>query len=211
MQRVLAIATAVTALAWLTGCGENEPAVKQEPAAKASAISSTTRIGPALSSGVTPNQDRIATLGFLNKRNNLTQDLVIKVGERRIVGNVVVTVESCERTAPWERPQEVGAFVRVLVEEPPAPRTEPQWRRVFSGWLFKNSPALNVVEHPVYDVWVKDCAMNFPREEQAEASSSSAASSTRAARPSSPPPAAPAATQSAENAAGNDSGASAEE
>jgi hypothetical protein len=37
---------------------------------------------------------------------------------------------------------------------------------VFSGWLFKNSPSLNVVEHPVYDVWVKDCAMKFPGEEE---------------------------------------------
>ncbi|MEM6827498.1 MAG: DUF2155 domain-containing protein, partial [Pseudomonadota bacterium] len=26
----------------------------------------------------------------------------------------------------------------------------------------KESPSLNVVEHPIYDVWVKDCAMRFP-------------------------------------------------
>ena len=38
------------------------------------------------------------------------------------------------------------------------------WRRVFSGWLFKESPSLNVVEHPIYDVWTKDCAMNHPRD-----------------------------------------------
>ena len=37
---------------------------------------------------------------------------------------------------------------------------------VFSGWLFKNSPSLNVVEHPIYDVWVKDCAMSFPARKQ---------------------------------------------
>ena len=42
-----------------------------------------------------------------------------------------------------------------------------KWYRVFSGWLFKNSPSLNVVEHPIYDVWVKDCAMDFPGEEEA--------------------------------------------
>lgn len=27
----------------------------------------------------------------------------------------------------------------------------------FSGWMFKSSPALNGVQHPVYDVWVIDC------------------------------------------------------
>ena len=87
---------------------------------------------------------------------------MLKVGEKRRVGKVVVSLESCERTAPWEQPQEVGAFVQVLVEEPPAPRAQPQWRQVFSGWLFKNSPALNVVEHPVYDVWGQGLRDEFP-------------------------------------------------
>lgn len=29
--------------------------------------------------------------------------------------------------------------------------------RIFSGWMFASSPALNAMEHPVYDVWVIDC------------------------------------------------------
>jgi hypothetical protein len=29
--------------------------------------------------------------------------------------------------------------------------------RVFSGWMFASTPALNALEHPVYDVWVIDC------------------------------------------------------
>lgn len=29
--------------------------------------------------------------------------------------------------------------------------------RIFSGWMFASSPALNPLEHPVYDVWVIDC------------------------------------------------------
>ncbi|PRD42032.1 DUF2155 domain-containing protein [Phyllobacterium phragmitis] len=30
-------------------------------------------------------------------------------------------------------------------------------RRIFSGWMFADSPGLNAIEHPVYDVWLKDC------------------------------------------------------
>jgi hypothetical protein len=30
-------------------------------------------------------------------------------------------------------------------------------RRIFSGWMFAESPGLNAVEHPVYDVWLKAC------------------------------------------------------
>lgn len=129
----------------------------------------------------TPVKDRVATIGLLNKRNNLTQDLVMKTGEARRVGNIVVRVATCERTLPWEIPPEVGAFVQVYVEEHADAKAPLAWRTVFSGWLFKNSPSLNVVEHPVYDVWVKDCAMKFPGEEEEPAAAASASSSAKPA------------------------------
>ena len=78
---------------------------------------------------------------------------------------VVVRLSACERTAPWEEPPETGAFVQVIVLERADADSEPEWRRIFSGWLFKNSPSLNVVEHAIYDVWVKECRMSFPNEE----------------------------------------------
>jgi hypothetical protein len=113
----------------------------------------------------TPREQRVATLGLLNKRNNLTQDIQIKPGESKRVGDVIVRLATCERTPPWELPPETGAFVQVLVAQRSSPGANPKWLRVFSGWLFKNSPSLNVVEHPIYDVWVKDCAMSFPGDE----------------------------------------------
>ena len=30
-------------------------------------------------------------------------------------------------------------------------------RRIFSGWMFAESPGLNAVEHPVFDVWLTEC------------------------------------------------------
>lgn len=30
-------------------------------------------------------------------------------------------------------------------------------RRIFTGWMFAESPGINAVEHAVYDVWLKDC------------------------------------------------------
>lgn len=151
----------------------------------------------------TPVKDRVATLGLLNKRNNLTQDLVMKPGESRRVGNVIVRLASCERTLPWESPPETGAFVQVFIEERANADQPLQWRKVFSGWLFKNSPSLNVVEHPVYDVWVKDCAMKFPGEEEdpaaaaaAAAAASSAAKPSGSATPAPKPSASPSPTAS---------------
>ncbi|WP_354670521.1 DUF2155 domain-containing protein [Aquibium sp. ELW1220] len=33
-------------------------------------------------------------------------------------------------------------------------------RRIFTGWMFAESPGLNAVEHSVYDVWLKACKQN---------------------------------------------------
>ncbi|MER8961489.1 DUF2155 domain-containing protein [Mesorhizobium sp. M0701] len=30
-------------------------------------------------------------------------------------------------------------------------------RRIFTGWMFAESPGINAVEHAVYDIWLKGC------------------------------------------------------
>ena len=43
----------------------------------------------------------------------------------------------------------------------PAPEVlegpQAEGENIFRGWMFASSPALNALEHPVYDVWVIDC------------------------------------------------------
>lgn len=109
------------------------------------------------SSGATPMARRVAVLGVLNKRNGVSHDITLKPGGAVRVGDVVVRLRACERTAPWEQQPYTGAFVQVDVAG-----SDRQFRRVFSGWLYKERPGLNVVLHPIYDVWVKSCAMTFP-------------------------------------------------
>ena len=149
---------------FLAGCGGQEP--PNEPTSSSIAevpeeAQSATLLNTPTEQIGTPMEERVATLGVLNKRNNVSQDLQLKPGESQQVGDVEVTLQACERTAPWEQPKETGAFVQVSVRN----RGQSDYSRIFSGWLFKNSPSLNVVEHPIYDVWVKDCAMSFPGEE----------------------------------------------
>ncbi len=105
----------------------------------------------------TPMNERIAVLGLLNKRNGIARDLTLKPGQAVRVGNVIVRLRACETTAPWETQKLTGAFVQVDHRG-----IDTKWRRVFSGWLYKESPSLNVVEHPIYDVWPKSCTMARP-------------------------------------------------
>jgi hypothetical protein len=139
--------------------------------------------------GATPMNERVAVLGLLNKRNNVSEEIKLKPGESREIGPVIIRVSACERTAPWELPQQTGAFVQVDIRE----RGAAQHARVFSGWMFLESPSLNVVEHPVYDVWVKDCTMRFPGEE-GPASPKAEPSVKPSAAPSAAPSPAPAAS-----------------
>jgi hypothetical protein len=110
-----------------------------------------------LSRAATPMAERVAVLGILNKRNGLARDLRMRPGDRVRIGDAVVRLSACDQTEPWEKDQLTGAFVQLIVLG-----SDQKWRKVFSGWLYKESPSLNVVEHPVYDVWVKACKMRHP-------------------------------------------------
>ena len=134
--------------------------------------------------GTTPMAEREAVLGLLNKRNGIRRDLPMRPGQALRVGDVVVRLRACETTAPWEEQRLTGAFVQVDVRNP-----QGQFQRIFSGWLWKESPSLNVVEHPVYDVWVKSCAMTHPEAGESTVRAGSAESS-RSSAPNSPAPAA---------------------
>jgi len=113
--------------------------------------------GEAVDRGSTPMAERVAVLGLLNKRNGASRDLALRPGQAVRAGDVVVRLAACERTAPWEPEPLTGAFVQLDVRGP-----DRRWRRAFSGWLYKERPALNVVQHPVYDVWAKSCTTSFP-------------------------------------------------
>ena len=131
------------------------------------------------SAGVTPMAERVAVIALLNKRNGIVRDFTLKPGQAIRAKDALIRLRACDSTAPWETERLTGAFVQLDVRRP-----DRNWDRVFSGWLYKESPSLNVVEHPVYDVWVKSCAMSWPGA-AAMAPSASGGSSKRSSAPNS--------------------------
>jgi hypothetical protein len=138
---------------------------------------------------------RVAVLGILNKRNGIVQNIALHPGQSARWKDVIVRLRACETSAPWEEEKLTGAFVQVDVQ-----RADKNWSRVFSGWLYKESPSLNAVEHPVYDVWPKSCEMTYPAGPPAPAAPASSSNLSSAAksgavsavRPSAPTTAPPA-------------------
>lgn len=174
MKPALAAGALVAALAgiglwqgrhWLTGTpASQEPTapvttqvVPPPRADVANGVTSVDGGDQAVDAGTTPMAERVAVIGILNKRNGVSRELTVKPGQALRVGDMIVRLRACERTAPWEQEQLTGAFVQLDVKG-----ADKAWRRAFSGWLYKERPALNVVQHPVYDVWAKSCTMSFP-------------------------------------------------
>lgn len=104
----------------------------------------------------TPNAERVLVIGVLDKVSSETRDLTLKPGETVTFGKLRITARTCEASPPWQRPH-TGAFLQI-----DGPVRDNAMKRLFSGWLFAESPSLNSFDNERYDVWVRSCAMRFP-------------------------------------------------
>jgi hypothetical protein len=75
----------------------------------------------------------------------------VYINETVQFGALQVTPRVCNSSPETEEPK-TDTFVEV--DEITLDR---KIRRIFTGWMFAESPGLNAVEHPVYDVWLKTC------------------------------------------------------
>ena len=167
-KRKIALPLALSALASLlvlSACNQTSPEkAKEKPKAK---VGKSVPLPDFEGDDVgTPMTERVAIIGLLNKRTGESRDLELKPGQELRFGKVTIRLRACERTRPWETFPDEGAFIQMDVRQRPAGTNDAERvENVFSGWLFKENPAANVVQHPVYDVWVKACRMSFPGEE----------------------------------------------
>ena len=109
----------------------------------------------------------IAVFSALDKVTARTSKFEVPLNSTVQFGALKVTPRACYSRPPEEQPK-TTSFVEV--DEIQLDGDE---RRIFTGWMFAESPGLNAVEHPVFDVWLTDCQK--PRGSVAQRSSESAA------------------------------------
>lgn len=93
----------------------------------------------------------VAVLQSLDKVTARVSTVTVPVGRTAKFGTLFIKVYKCDKRPPEETP-ESAAFLDITERN-----TDGQSVRVFTGWMFASSPALNALEHPVYDVWVINC------------------------------------------------------
>jgi hypothetical protein len=73
------------------------------------------------------------------------------IGETVQFGALRVKTDACY-TRPATEAANTDAFVEV-----DEITLQGEVKRIFSGWMYAASPGLHGVEHPIYDIWLKDC------------------------------------------------------
>jgi hypothetical protein len=93
----------------------------------------------------------VAVFSGLDKITGRITTFDVYLNETVQFGALQVTPKACYSRDDTEQ-QKVDGFVEV--DEITLDR---RIRRIFTGWMFAASPGLNAVEHPIYDVWLKEC------------------------------------------------------
>ncbi|HAO2891861.1 TPA: DUF2155 domain-containing protein [Escherichia coli] len=93
----------------------------------------------------------IAVFSGLDKITGRITSFDVYIDETVQFGALQLTPRVCYTRPDTETPK-TDTFVEV--DEITLDR---KIRKIFSGWMFADSPGLNAVEHPVYDVWLKGC------------------------------------------------------
>jgi len=101
---------------------------------------------------------RVAIVEAIDKITAESMRFEVEVGGRpvRFQKTLIFTARACEVSAADELVSDAVAYLEVSLQ----PRgviqvSEP--RQIFRGWMFASAPAVNGLQHPVYDAWVVGC------------------------------------------------------
>ena len=93
----------------------------------------------------------IASFSGLDKITGRITNFDVYMDETVQFGALQITPRACYTRPPTET-QRTSVFLEVDQVS-----LKGGTQRIFTGWMFADSPALNAIDHPVYDIWLVDC------------------------------------------------------
>ena len=91
----------------------------------------------------------IKILDKVSSKNNV---LKIKIGEEQKFKNLLIKSLKCKNSEFDDNP-EIIAYLQV--KDLTNKNNDEVF--IFNGWTFSSSPTINPFDHPVYDIWLKEC------------------------------------------------------
>ena len=96
-------------------------------------------------------ENGVAIFSALDKVTARTSNFKVALGQTAKFGSLKVTPRACYSRPTTELPK-TTTFVEVDEVQ-----LDGKEKRIFTGWMFAESPGLYGVEHPVFDVWLTEC------------------------------------------------------
>ncbi|MEY3840998.1 MAG: hypothetical protein RLZZ542_108 [Pseudomonadota bacterium] len=127
--------------------GEEEPAV-EVPATRADAVTAPSR----------RQRRRVAIVQAIDKITAESMRFEVEVGGRpvRFQRTLIFSAKACEVSGLDEQVSDAVAYLEVSLQSRGVIQvSEP--RQIFRGWMFASSPAVNGLQHPIYDAWIVGC------------------------------------------------------
>ncbi len=93
----------------------------------------------------------VAAFSGLDKITGRITKFDVYINETVQFGALQITPRVCYTRPPTET-QRTSVFIEVDQVS-----LKGQITRIFTGWMFADSPALNSIDHAVYDIWLEDC------------------------------------------------------
>jgi hypothetical protein len=112
------------------------------------AVSALAMPGAALADKIS---NPIAVFNGLDKITGRIISFEVAINETVQFGALQITPRICYSRPPTDAPQ-TDTFAQIdEIDE------LKQTKRIFSGWMFADSPGLHGVEHPIFDIWLTAC------------------------------------------------------
>lgn len=101
---------------------------------------------------------RVAIVEAVDKITAERMRFEVEVGGRpvRFQKTLIFTARACEVSASDELVEDSIAYLEVDIQ-PRGVLQPSEPRQIFRGWMFASAPAVNGLQHPIYDAWVVGC------------------------------------------------------
>ena len=101
-----------------------------------------------------PIAGQTVILQILDKITAKVKSLEVDVNDKVIFESLNIEIYACHTNPPEEIPEDfvlLKIFDNINIENS---------KLIYQGWMISSSPAATPLEHPIYDLWLKECKID---------------------------------------------------
>ena len=101
-----------------------------------------------------PIPGQVVVFQILDKITTKVMNFEVPVSDNVNFESLIIEIYACHTNPPEEIPEDfvlLKIFDNIDVENS---------KLIYQGWMISSSPAATPLEHPLYDLWLKDCKID---------------------------------------------------